>query len=157
MPWDDRNVHLCQPQPTFSWRKGREPKTFSPKKSSKRKLLLTEEILYQLIGRLTNCLQGLYCTSQVVQDFFHQQYQSYPEKEPIHPSILPSIHPSIHPSIQEHVAVASTSLVRKRAEEVAALQQQPLVGSRWLGEKSRDEWWWLQNLQKGGLRKFRFR
>ena len=35
--------------------------------------LLMEEILHQLIGRLSHCLQGFY-TSQVVQDFFHQQY-----------------------------------------------------------------------------------
>ena len=38
-------------------------------------LLLMEEILHQLIGSLTQYLQGFF-PSQVVQDFFHQQYLS---------------------------------------------------------------------------------
>ena len=39
-------------------------------------ILLMEEILHQLIGRLSHCLWVFY-TSQVVQDFFHQQYHGY--------------------------------------------------------------------------------
>ena len=36
-------------------------------------LLLIAEMLHQLIGSLSQYLQGFY-TSQVMQDFFHQQY-----------------------------------------------------------------------------------
>ena len=39
-----------------------------------------DKILHQLIGSLSHYLQGFY-TSQVVQDFFHQQYQR--RKKPI--------------------------------------------------------------------------
>ena len=37
-------------------------------------LLLMAEILHQLIGSVSDYLQGFIYTSQVVQDFFHQQY-----------------------------------------------------------------------------------
>ncbi len=37
-------------------------------------LLLMVEILHQLIGSLSDYLQGFY-TSQAVQDLFHQQYE----------------------------------------------------------------------------------
>ena len=38
-------------------------------------LLLMAEILHQLMGSVSHCLYRFY-TSQVVQDFFHQQYES---------------------------------------------------------------------------------
>jgi len=39
----------------------------------KKQTLLMEEILHQLVGSLSHCLHGFY-TSQLVQNFFHQQH-----------------------------------------------------------------------------------
>ena len=44
----------------------------SPSSWNMKVVLLMEEILHQLIGSLSHYLQG-FCTSQVVQDFSHQQ------------------------------------------------------------------------------------
>ena len=50
-----------------------ERHTKTDRKGIQKTLLLMEEILHQLIGSLSNFLQG-FCTFQVVHDFFHQQY-----------------------------------------------------------------------------------
>ena len=55
------NKNACQKQPKKS-----------PSSWNMKVVLLMEEILHQLIGSLSHYLQG-FCTSQVVQDFSHQQ------------------------------------------------------------------------------------